>query len=98
MALQEAPTSLLLAPGLLQRVHIPDDEIRHNPGLERVTGPTVSGDYEVCTSCDAPEQTGRVRRAVQEDGGPHVTRFSNPGSAVVLAKAVLLPAPSAALP
>ena len=39
-----------------QRVHIPDDEIRHNPGLERVTGPTVSGDYEVCKSGDAPEQ------------------------------------------
>ena len=57
MALQGGPTPLDFSREFFsQRVHIPDDEIRHNPGLQRVTGPTVSGDYEVCKSGDAPEQ------------------------------------------
>ena len=97
MALQGGAAPLEFSDEILsQRVHIPHDEIRHNPSLERVAGPTVSGDYKVCTAGDAPEQARRVWSAVQEDCGPHATKFSSPGSAVVLGKAAPVPEPSVA--
>src|SRR5215210_970949 len=94
VALQGGPASLGLPRELFpQRVHIPDDKVWDNPGLQRVPGPTVGGDNEVRTSSDVPDQAWRVRRAVQEDCGPQVMRFSSAGSAAASAKAALLRAP-----
>src|SRR5215211_6407130 len=99
MALQGGSASLDLPREVFpQRVHVSDEEIRHDPGLQRVTRPTVGGDYQVRKSGDVPDQIRRVGRAVQEDRGPQATRSWSPGTAVASARAVLLRAPSTAPP
>src|SRR5215210_8398836 len=99
VALQGGPASLDLPRELFpQRVHIPDDEVWDDPGLQRVPGPTVGGDHEVCASGDVLDQAWRVRRAVQEDSGPQVMWSWSAGSAAASVKAAPPRAPSAAPP